>query len=135
MSNLNFTIEDGNDGTKYPETIPSILLCASCLTEHEVWRSGRFGRTKAGAIRIEKVCQWICRAAEKLDMVRMFKQTELTNFRMYSSKVRACGNICTIKRWGERRKVRIFPMKYAMPNNGGIGLTGLEEAPKSRKNS
>ncbi|NQX67543.1 hypothetical protein HQN90_15585 [Paenibacillus alba] len=102
MSNLNFTTEDGNDGTKYPETIPPILLRASCLTEHEVWRSGRFGRTKARAIRIEKVCQWICRAAEKLDMVRMFKQTfkqtELTNFRMYRSKVRACGNICTCDR-------------------------------------
>ncbi|GFZ92708.1 hypothetical protein GCM10008018_43970 [Paenibacillus marchantiophytorum] len=65
----------------------------------------------------------------------MFKQTELTNFRMYRSKVRAYGNICTIKRWGERRKVRISSMKYAMSNNGGIGLTGLEEAPKSRKNS
>ena len=36
MSNLNFTTEDGNDGTKYPETIPPILLRASCLTEHEV---------------------------------------------------------------------------------------------------
>jgi hypothetical protein len=29
MSNLNFTTEDGNDGTMYPETIPPILLHAS----------------------------------------------------------------------------------------------------------
>ena len=36
MSNLNFTTEDGNDGTMYPETIPPILLHASCLTGHEV---------------------------------------------------------------------------------------------------
>ncbi|WP_171645676.1 hypothetical protein [Paenibacillus phytorum] len=54
---------------------------------------------------------------------------------MYRSKVRACGNVCTIKRWGEWRKVKLSPMKYAMPNNGGIGLTGLEEAPKFRKDS
>ncbi len=73
--------------------------------------------------------------AEKLDMVRMFKQSELMNIRMYRSKVRTYGNKCTIKRWGGRRKAKIFSMKYAMPNNGGIGLTGLEEAPKSRKNS
>ncbi|MDQ0878815.1 hypothetical protein QFZ77_007474 [Paenibacillus sp. V4I3] len=36
---------------------------------------------------------------------------------------------------GERRKVKIFSMKYAMPNNGGIDLTGLEEAPKFRTDS
>ena len=36
MSNFNFTTEDGNDGTMYPETIPPILMRASCLTEHEV---------------------------------------------------------------------------------------------------
>ncbi|NQX65651.1 DUF4304 domain-containing protein [Paenibacillus alba] len=35
-SNLNFTTKDGNDGTMYPETIPPILLRASCLTEYEV---------------------------------------------------------------------------------------------------
>ncbi|MDQ0877523.1 hypothetical protein QFZ77_006182 [Paenibacillus sp. V4I3] len=29
MSNLNFTTEDGNVGTMYPETIPPILLRAS----------------------------------------------------------------------------------------------------------
>ena len=51
---------------------------------------------------------------------------------MYGSKVRTYGNIWTIKRWGEWRKVRIFPMKYAMPDNGGIQLTGSEGAPKSR---
>jgi len=38
----------------YPETIPPILLRASCLTEHEVRSSGRFDRTKAEAILIEK---------------------------------------------------------------------------------
>jgi hypothetical protein len=52
---------------------------------------------------------------------------------MYRSKVRAWGNACTIKRWGEWRKVKLYPMKYAMPNYGGINLTGLEEAPKFRK--
>jgi hypothetical protein len=30
------------------------------------------------------------------------------------------------------RKVKIFPMKYAMLNDGGIQLTGSEEAPKFR---
>ncbi|MET3274458.1 UNVERIFIED_CONTAM: hypothetical protein ABID48_006897 [Paenibacillus phyllosphaerae] len=34
--NLNFTIEDGNDGTMFPETIPPILLHASRLTGHGV---------------------------------------------------------------------------------------------------
>lgn len=79
-----------------------------------------------------KVCQWICRAAEKLDMVRMFILFfELTNFRMYGSKVRTYGNMRAIKRWCEWRKVIIFPMKYAMLNNGSFQLTGLEEAPTS----
>ena len=45
----------------------------------------------------EKVCQRICRAAEKLDRVSMVPWKELTNNRMYRSKVRACGNVCTIK--------------------------------------
>jgi len=52
---------------------------------------------------------------------------------MYGSKVRTYGNIRTIKRWGEWRRVKISSMKYVMPDNGGIQLTGLEEAPTSRK--
>ncbi|GGA14984.1 hypothetical protein GCM10008018_69810 [Paenibacillus marchantiophytorum] len=54
---------------------------------------------------------------------------------MYRSTVRACVNACTIKRWGEWRKVKLYPMKYAMPNYGGINLIGLEEAPKFRTDS
>lgn len=54
---------------------------------------------------------------------------------MYRSKVRTYGNIRTIKRWGEWRKVRFSSMKYAMPNHGGIQLTGLEEALKSTTES
>jgi hypothetical protein len=81
MTNLNFTIEDGNDGAMFPETIPPILLHASWLTGYGVWSTGRFGRTKAEAIQTEKVCQRICRAAEKLDMVRIVPRKELTNNR------------------------------------------------------
>jgi hypothetical protein len=111
----------------FPETIPPILLRASWLTGHGVRRTGGFGRTEATAIPLEKVCQQICRAAEKLDMVRIVPRKELTNNRMYGSKVRTYRNIWTIKRWGEWRKVKMFPMKYAMPNNGGIKLTGHRE--------
>ena len=35
--NPNVTTEDGNDGTTFPETIPSILLHASWQTGHGVW--------------------------------------------------------------------------------------------------
>jgi len=51
---------------------------------------------------------------------------------MYRSKIGTYGNIWTIIRWGEWCKVKIIPLKYAMPNYGGIQLTGLQEAPKSR---
>ncbi|WP_217635198.1 hypothetical protein [Paenibacillus sp. yr247] len=54
---------------------------------------------------------------------------------MYRSTVRAHGNVCTIRRWGEGRKVKLSALKYAMPNNGGIDLTGLEGAPKFRTDS
>ena len=47
---------------------------------------------QAGAILTEKVCQRICRTAEKLDMVGIVPQKELTNNRMYGSKVRTYGN-------------------------------------------
>jgi hypothetical protein len=36
MTDLNFTTEDRNDGAMFPETIPPILLHASCLTGHGV---------------------------------------------------------------------------------------------------
>ena len=70
----------------FSETIPSILLHALWLTGHRVWSTGGFGRMKAEAIPMEKVCQLICRMAEKLDMVRMFPSKgtdELLNLRVY----------------------------------------------------
>lgn len=57
---------------------------------------------------------------------------ELTNFRRYRSKVRTWGNLCTIQWWGERCKVKMHPLKYTIPNNGGIQFTGLKEAPTFR---
>jgi len=80
---------------------------------------------------MEKVRQWICRAAEKLDKVRIVP-LELTNNRRYGSKKITYGNICTIIRWGEWRAVKIHPMKHAIPNYGGIRLTGSQETPKFR---
>jgi hypothetical protein len=65
-------------------------------------------------------------------MVRIVPQKELTNNRMYGLKLEHRESLCTIKRWGEWRKVKMCPMKYAMPNNGGIQLTGSQGAPKSR---
>ncbi len=56
----------------FSETIPSILLRASWMTVHGVRSTGRFGRKKAEATPMDKVCQLICRMAEKLDRVRMF---------------------------------------------------------------
>jgi hypothetical protein len=46
---------------------------------------------------------------EKLVMVRIVPQKELTNNRMYGSKIRTYGNIWTIKRWGEWRRVKMCP--------------------------
>ena len=68
---FNFITEDRNEETMFSETIPSILLHALWLTGYRVWSTGGFGRTKATAIPMEKVCQRICRTAEKLDMVRI----------------------------------------------------------------
>ncbi|MFW5435617.1 hypothetical protein [Paenibacillus apiarius] len=56
----------------YTDAIPRILLRALQVTGCRVRSTGRVGRTKAGAACLEKVCQRICRAAEKLAMVRMF---------------------------------------------------------------
>jgi hypothetical protein len=52
----------------YPETIPPILLRDLRLTGHEVRNQVDSAEQRLEPI---KVCQWICRAAEKLDMVRI----------------------------------------------------------------
>ncbi|WP_237418652.1 hypothetical protein, partial [Halobacillus litoralis] len=49
--NFNCTTEDGNEGSMFPETIPSTLLHALRRTGLRVWSTGRLGRTKAEAIR------------------------------------------------------------------------------------
>ena len=114
-------------------TIPSILLHASWLSGYGVWSTGRFGWTKAEAILIGKVCRRIDRMAEKLDMVRIVPMKRNWRiFRRYGSKVRTLGNLCTIQRWGEWCKVKMHPLKYTIPNNGGIQFTGLKEAPTFR---
>ncbi|UKS27980.1 hypothetical protein LOZ80_03265 [Paenibacillus sp. HWE-109] len=91
MSNLNFTTEDGNDGTMYPETIPPILLRTSSRTGHVVRSTGRFGRTKARAIRIEKVCQRIAGHYDRLALLNY--RGNYVNGYSWLNTLRGSGNL------------------------------------------
>ncbi|MDR6725008.1 hypothetical protein J2W91_003494 [Paenibacillus amylolyticus] len=95
---------------------------------------GEVGRKKARATFSRKVCQLICRTAEKLLMVRMFIW-ELTKLRMYESKCLPHGNMLTNKCWGKWRKVRLHVRKYAISDDGDIKLAGSKESPKGNMDS